>query len=248
MKKIFAFILAVALCLTLCACDVLDTFKESAEKTLNEMTAESAEEKTAETAKPKTEATAKPTASAQPKAEATPKNTAQKENADISPANSTATITVTPKPTQAPTVPTAATPTPVISAAKYAYDPVKVTKSPTSEIVYEGGHASFVAYADNSTGISWLLVNPNGTDYFDATTLAKSMPGLSISGIGTNTLTIGCIPLSLDGWCVQAKFYGEGGPVHSSMARITVWPYPQNGTGDISDSLGDGGWNPFAGY
>ena len=39
---------------------------------------------------------------------------------------------------------------------------VQVTKSPTSETVQEGGKATFVAHAANSTGITWRLVSSDG--------------------------------------------------------------------------------------
>lgn len=141
------------------------------------------------------------------------------------------------KPTQPPSVSKSATEAApqVISAPDYACVPVKITKSPTGETVYEGGGASFVSRAEYCTDIDWLIVNPNGTDFIDASALAGAMPGLGISGADTDTLTIAHIPLSLNGWYVQAKFYGVGGPVHSGMARITVLPHTLSVTGDTWD-------------
>ena len=245
MKKLFAVVLAAALCLTICGCaNVFSGLKQSAEEAL-------------ESASPASSAApdANETASASSLAEAavaTP-NAAEAAAAAV-PTEDSATQTPA-KESDSASADTGATAqsagntgaqaatetvTPAIDTAAYAYNQVKVTKSPTSEVVYEGGSASFVAYAQNSTGITWLMVAPGSGQIFDAASLAKSLPGLSISGIGTNTLTIGCIPQSLDGWRVQAKFYGEGGPVHSSMASISVWQYPS------SANAGDSSWNPWS--
>lgn len=213
MKKILAVILAAALCLTFCACgSLVRGLKESAENAVETANSASPKEtgagaKAGAAAKTGTPAKAK-TVSADPEKTAAAEAVPLVQAKETSPKKTTETIT------------------PVISTARYAYAPVRVTKSPTGETVYEGGSASFIAYAENSTGISWLIVNPNGKDFVEASALAKAMPGLSISGTASTTLTIGCIPLSFDGWYIQAKFYGEGGPVHSSMARLSVWPYP----------------------
>lgn len=258
MKKVLVVIIAAALCLTFCACGkVLNELKDSAE-TADETSESAAPEETKVEATPKSEKTGTRTKPAKtgetvnteevskseeaPKTEETPKTEKNKDTAEAAPFSGTGNNAKTSSKKTTETV------TPVISAAKYAFNPVRVTKSPTGEIVYEGGSASFVAYAENSTGISWLIVNPNGRDFVEASALAKSMPGLSISGTASNTLTIGCIPASFDGWYIQAKFYGEGGPVHSSMARLTVWPYPAQGCGIAWDpwSCG-GGFNPWSG-
>ncbi len=242
MKKLFAVVLAAALCLTICGCaNVFSGLKDSADQAL-------------ESASPASSAApdANETASASsPTESAAPTSDTNESAAEAS--SSSAAADATAAPTESPAAQTPAkesdsvsadtsaeTVTPAINAAEYAYNQVKVTKSPTSEVVYEGGSASFVAYAQNSAGITWLMVAPGSGQIFDAASLANSLPGLSISGIGTNTLTIGCIPRSLDGWRVQAKFYGEGGPVHSSMASISVWQYPSAANG------GDSSWNPWS--
>ena len=229
MKKLFAVVLAAALCLTICGCaNVFNGLKESAEEAL-----ESASPASSAAPASSSSAAAAPTESPAP---LTPAKESDSASADTGAATQSAGNTgAQTESAQAATE----TVTPAIDTAAYAYNHVKVTKSPTSEVVYEGGSASFVAYAQNSTGITWLMVAPGSGQIFDAASLAKSLPGLSISGVGTNTLTIGCIPQSLDGWRVQAKFYGEGGPVHSSMASISVWQYPS------SANAGDSSWNPW---
>jgi hypothetical protein len=246
MKKLFAVVLAAALCLTICGCaNVFSGLKQSAEEALETASPASSAapdavetspvSSPAETAAPasSSSAAAAPTESPAP---LTPAKESDSASADTgATAQSAGNTGAQTESAQAATQ----TVTPAIDTAAYAYNQVKVTKSPTSEVVYEGGSASFVAYAQNSTGITWLMVAPGSGQIFDAASLAKSLPGLSISGIGTNTLTIGCIPQSLDGWRIQAKFYGEGGPVHSSMASISVWQYPS------SANAGDSSWNPW---
>lgn len=255
MKKILAVIIAAALCLTFCACGkVFNELKDDAETAVeaSKTAAPKMSEPEAATTVTKAEAAPGPENTG---ARTKPARTEQKNEAaepgTEKPFQKTGSAETAPPAQQ--TEKTAAaktvteTVTPVISAEKYAYNPVAVTKSPTSEVVYEGGSASFVAYANNSTGISWLIINPNGKEFFEASSLAQSLPGLSISGTASNTLTIGCIPASLDGWYIQARFYGEGGPVHSSMARLTVWPYPSQNICGTCDPWDCGGnWNPFA--
>lgn len=256
MKKIFAVVLAAALCFTVCGCtNVFKEFKDSAETAL-----ETASPSPAITAAPSFEVSAAPTPVPTAALPSAPSATGVPETEGITTAAQAAAQSTSgvndsvqsPQTTASAAQTGAGSAAPAIDAAAYAYNPVKVTKSPTSEVVYEGGSASFVAYAQNASGITWLLVAPDGGQIFDAAALAKSMPGLSISGIGTPTLTIGCIPLSLDGWGIQAKFYGEGGPVHSSMAYLSVWRYPASGTWNPweQDNTGwspwnQGSWNPW---
>ncbi len=237
MKKLFAVVLAAALCLTICGCaNVFSGLKDSADQALESASpASSAAPDANETA-----SASSPTESAAPTSDTNESAAEASSSSAAAPTESPAAQTPAKESDSVSADTSAETVTPAINAAEYAYNQVKVTKSPTSEVVYEGGSASFVAYAQNSAGITWLMVAPGSGQIFDAASLANSLPGLSISGIGTNTLTIGCIPRSLDGWRVQAKFYGEGGPVHSSMASISVWQYPSAANG------GDSSWNPWS--
>lgn len=99
---------------------------------------------------------------------------------------------------------------------------VSVTKSPTSETVEKGGAASFVARADNATGFVWRLVSPDASNTINATAAPNKFSGLWVDGTDTDTLTLGNIPESLNGWYVECKFEGTGGPVYTSGAKITV--------------------------
>lgn len=132
----------------------------------------------------------------------------------------TATPAPTPVPTPSP-VPTPAPtlrPTPAPTPVPY----VNVTKHPTGETVDAGGRALFISRADNSTGITWIIANPAGTVQFQNGEAANFFPGLSVSGIGTDTLILDNIPLDMDGWQVRADFTGYNGTVSSNYARISV--------------------------
>lgn len=95
-----------------------------------------------------------------------------------------------------------------------------VTKSPTSETVDEGGRALFVARATDYNSITWY-VSKNGVTY-QAVDAPYYFPGLTVSGTGGETLTLNNIPLSMDGWLVQAKFLGGAGTVYSGQAKVNV--------------------------
>ncbi|MCR5664870.1 MAG: hypothetical protein K6G17_08390 [Oscillospiraceae bacterium] len=99
---------------------------------------------------------------------------------------------------------------------------VKITKSPTGETVQVGGRAVFIAYADNYTELIWRIVSNDTTE----TVLAKDAPdyfrGVKVEGLGTDTLVLSNIPASMNGWRVEARFEGPGGPVFSMGALITV--------------------------
>ena len=100
--------------------------------------------------------------------------------------------------------------------------PVTITKHPTGETVTEGDSALFIARADNASEIIWRLVSPDTATTINCADAPAYFPGLQVLGLGTETLTLLNIPLSLDGWKVEAKFGGVGGPVYSHGAKITV--------------------------
>ena len=99
---------------------------------------------------------------------------------------------------------------------------VSVTKSPTDEKTEIGGQAIFIAKAENSTGITWHLVSPDGTEDYRDGEISAAFASLELEGLGTERLKIKIIPLSLNGWKVRAEFAGEDGPVFSGDAVITV--------------------------
>ena len=99
---------------------------------------------------------------------------------------------------------------------------VVVTKSPTSETVAKGDAAVFVARADNADSFVWRLVSPDASNTINAKNAPNEFAGLWVDGTNTDTLTLGNIPESLNGWYVECKFEGKGGPVYTSGAKITV--------------------------
>lgn len=143
---------------------------------------------------------------------------------------STVAPTIEPVATPAPTPVPTATPvptmtivtTPVPSTVILNNGYVTVTKSPTSETVDDGGKASFLAYANNFTSIQWLLANPDSSIVDDASNAGSYFPGIGITGQGASLLTFSNIPYDMNGWKVQAKFNGTGGPVYTNVAYIYV--------------------------
>ena len=156
------------------------------------------------------------------------------------PVQPAATPVLTPAPTPAPTpVPTPA-PTPVPTPAPTPAARVYAVKSPTSEAVIQGGSAQFVARAENSTGITWFIASPDASYCFTAAEAPHHFPGLQVSGLSGNTLTLSNIPLAMSGWQVQARFDGVGGPVHTNMA--TIWCVT------LEEAISYGWVNPNTGY
>ena len=96
-----------------------------------------------------------------------------------------------------------------------------ITKNPTSEALSAGGKTWFIAHADNATSMSWELVDPNGTVYTLANAMAMN-PGLNLQALEGDTIAVSNAPTSINGWGVQATFYGPGGSVSTSPAYIYV--------------------------
>ena len=107
---------------------------------------------------------------------------------------------------------------------------VTVTKSPTGEKVDKGGKATFVAHAANATGVTWRLVSSDTLDTIYAAAAPEYFDGLVVYGANSDSLTLSNIPDSLNGWQAEAMFSGEGGPVFTYGARITVNGSSANGT------------------
>ena len=99
---------------------------------------------------------------------------------------------------------------------------VTVTKSPSGEAVAKGGTAEFVARAENATGRTWRLVSADASNTINASVAPDYFKGLWVDGLYDDKLTLGNIPESMNGWYVECKFEGAGGPVYTSGAKITV--------------------------
>ena len=98
---------------------------------------------------------------------------------------------------------------------------IVITKNPTSEALTIGGKTWFIAHADNAETISWQLVDPQGTVY----TLDSAMtyhPGLVLEVLEGDTIAVSSVPLSLNGWGIQARFDGRGGFAITEPAYIYV--------------------------
>ena len=82
-----------------------------------------------------------------------------------------------------------------------------ITKNPTSEAIAIGGKTWFIAHADNATSMTWELVDPNGNIYSLSDAMAMH-PGLTLEALEGDTIAVSNVPLSVNGWGVQATFYG----------------------------------------
>ena len=152
--------------------------------------------------------------------------------------------TPTPGPFQTTATPPAQTPVPTPQQ-----NLVQITKSPTSETVEAGGSAVFTAYADNSNGIVWITVSPDARNAYDINNAYTVFPGLQVSGQGTSVLTLSNIPYEMDGWRIQAYFTGNGGPLHTAGAYLTVlqpggWGSNPSGSGGGVSPSGGGSTTP----
>ena len=134
--------------------------------------------------------------------------------------------TPTPEPTASPavlenTAGTAATTVSLSANSGNTGTNVYVTKSPTSETVCPGGSAVFIAHAANASSVSWQMVNWDASIIYPLADAPRQL-GCTVYGNGTDTVTLGNIPSCMNGWRIQAKFEGSGGPVFSDMAYVYV--------------------------
>ena len=99
---------------------------------------------------------------------------------------------------------------------------VAITKDPTSETVTVGGNAIFISTAVNFNYMNWRLVSPTDGSVIYMNAAPYSFNGLTVTGDGTQQLTLCNIPATLNGWMVEAVFTGSTGSVTSARATITV--------------------------
>ena len=130
-------------------------------------------------------------------------------------------ITPVPTPTPTPFPVQTITPTPFPTPVQSS---IRITKSPLSETLYEGGSCIFTAYADNAAGITWITVSPDAKYSYRIEEAVKLFPGLSVNGQSTNSLSLGNIPYAMNGWRIQAYFTGSGEPQYTAGAYLTVLP------------------------
>ena len=129
-----------------------------------------------------------------------------------------------PSPSPSPDVPVEpeTTPPQEILVEETVPPKLEITKDPTGETKVEGGSATFIARANGATEIIWLLISGDGKTTYRCSDAPSHFPGLQVSGLGTDTLVLSNLPLSISGWQVQAMFNGEGGPLYSKKATLTV--------------------------
>lgn len=101
---------------------------------------------------------------------------------------------------------------------------ITVTKNPSSEALTVGGKTWFIAHADKAQSLTWQLVSPEGTVCSLEEAMAAN-PGLSLEALEGDTLAVSNVPLSFNGWAVQARFDGQGSSVTTSPAFIYVGDY-----------------------
>ena len=111
--------------------------------------------------------------------------------------------------------------TPQPSATPQVSGPVNITKNPTGESLAVGGRTWFIAHATNATSLTWLFTDPQGKSYDIDQTMAAN-PGLELLELPDDTLGLSNVPVSLDGWSVQARFDGPGGSAVTTPATIRV--------------------------
>jgi len=137
------------------------------------------------------------------------------ESGSSVPAAPVATVTPTAVPVVTPVPTIAPTPTPEIIIIR---TPV-VTKHPTSETLEAGKSCAFIARATDYNYMRWQLIDTYGNVY-DAQT-QNPYPQMSIWGADGQQLTLGNVPLGMNGWSARAVFTGNG-TVYSNAAQIWV--------------------------
>ena len=110
---------------------------------------------------------------------------------------------------------------PQVTAQPQVGGPVTITKNPTGESLAAGGNAWFIAHADNATSLTWILTSPQGQNFTVEQAMAAN-PGLQIQVLPEDTLGVSNVPVSVDGWSVQARFDGPGGSAVTAPALIHV--------------------------
>ena len=108
-------------------------------------------------------------------------------------------------------------------------------KSPISETTGYDGSVAFIAKAENNTKTEWYIGKPDASEVILLEDAPGKFEGLEVYIHGhEQEVTIKHVPAELDGWLVQVKYEGEGGPVYSDTAKITV-----------KDYQGDYYWNEY---
>lgn len=103
----------------------------------------------------------------------------------------------------------------IFAAGEYDQS-VYITKNPTSESISIGGKTWFIAHAENALTLSWEIIDPSGNIYQSLYDVMNIHPGLSLESLPGDTIAVSNVPLSFNGWGVQARF---DGPVNSATTE-----------------------------
>ena len=96
-----------------------------------------------------------------------------------------------------------------------------ITKNPTSESLAVGGKTWFIAHAQNADRLTWQMTDPDGLVY-SLEAAQDSNPGLKLEVLEGDTIAVSNVPLSVNGWAVQARFEGQGGVAVTEPAYLYV--------------------------
>ena len=91
---------------------------------------------------------------------------------------------------------------------EFAGPAVAITKNPTSEAIAIGGKTWFIAHADNAVSLTWLFVSPDGQTC-SLEEARSAHPGLVLEALEGDTLAVSNVPVSFNGWGVEARFTGQ---------------------------------------
>ena len=127
----------------------------------------------------------------------------------------------TPAPTPIPTLEPTPQPTPVPTPTPVPGPAVIITKNPTSESLSVGGKTWFIAHANNAVSLTWELVDPDGNIHSVSDAMAMN-PGLALEVLEGDTIAVSNVPISINGWGVQARSDGQGNSATTSLAIIYV--------------------------
>ena len=98
---------------------------------------------------------------------------------------------------------------------------VRITKNPMSEALAIGGRTWFIAHADNAERLTWQMLDPEG-EVYTLQAAMDTLPGLELEALEGDTLAVNNVPLSANGWGVQAVFDGQGGSATTAPAYLYV--------------------------
>lgn len=152
---------------------------------------------------------------------------------EITPAPTTSpfpVVTPTPTPTPVPTPSPTPTPIPTQKPTPGVMPtpslPI-ITKSPTDEVVQEGGECYFVAKYENATIAVWHFVSPDGKTDLAYQAAQEIFPTVEIINGMYSTLHLKNVVYGLNGWWVYCRYSNNVGSVSTKAALISVIPASQ---------------------